>query len=96
MEIDGKQIRLFGVASNGKIEIVFQDYPLDDETRSRLIQEINSIGKISIPEKAADTWSSFPLSYLEDKPDLERFIRTFENYSLKFHTANLRLHEDRS
>ena len=96
LEIDGKQIHPFGVLSNGKIEIVFQGYPLDHEAKSQLIKDINSIGEISIPEKAADTWSSFPLSYLEDEPVLERFIRTFEKLFTEFHTANLRLHEDRS
>ena len=96
VEIDGKQINLFGVSSNGRIEIVFQGYPLDHETKSQLIKDINCIGEISIPVKLADTWSNFPLSYLKDKPLLERFIRTLENYSLKFHTANLLLHEDRS
>ncbi|MGB5747700.1 MAG: hypothetical protein WBM69_11990, partial [Desulfobacterales bacterium] len=48
-DIEGKQLRLFGVASNGKIEIVFQSYPLDRNARSQLIQELNSIGQISIP-----------------------------------------------
>ncbi|MCK5849874.1 MAG: hypothetical protein KAH23_03085 [Kiritimatiellae bacterium] len=78
LEIDGKQIDLLGVFSNGKIEIVFQGYPLNHETKSNLIKDINCIGKISIPEKAADTWSSFPLLYLEDKPVLDRFIKIFE------------------
>jgi hypothetical protein len=79
LKLDGKQIPLFGVASNGKVEIVFQVYPLDYEARSQLIKDINSIGEISIPEKAADTWASFPLSYLEDKQFLERFFKIFEN-----------------
>lgn len=78
MEIDGKQIHLFGVLSNGKTEIVFQGYPLNHEAKSQLIKDISSIGKISFPEKAADTWASFPLSYLDDKPVLEKFIKTFE------------------
>jgi hypothetical protein len=89
LEIDGKQIHLFGVASNGKIEIVFQSYPLVPEAKFKLLQDINRIGKISIPEKAVDTWSSFPLSYLEDKLDLERFFRTFEKIFLESPTANL-------
>ena len=96
LEIDGKQIHLFGVASNGKIEIFFQGFPLDHEARAQLIKDINCIGEISIPEKAADPWSSFPLSYLKNVDVVNMYLRTFENYSLKFHTANLRLHEDRS
>ena len=94
LEIDGKQINLLGVFTDGHIEIVFRDYPLDRETKSQLIKDINRIvGKISIKEKSADTWGSVKLSDLTDKPILERFIRTLENYSLKFHTANLRQHE---
>jgi len=78
LEIEGKQISLFCVASNGKIEIYFQGYPLDHETKIQFIKEINGLGKISIPEKAADTWSSFPLSCLGDKSVLERFNSIFE------------------
>jgi hypothetical protein len=78
LELNGKRIALFGITSKGKIEIVFQGYPLDHEARTKLLKDINNIGEISIPEKAADTWSSFPLSYLEEKPILKRFIRTFE------------------
>jgi len=78
LEIDDKKINLFGVASSGKIEIVFQSFPLDHEAKYQLIEDINSIGEISIPEKAVDTWSSFPLSYLEDKIDLKRFIYIFD------------------
>ena len=78
LEIDGKEVQLFGVFSNGKIEIVFQGFPLSREAKSRLIEEINSIGKISLPEKAVDTWAGFPLVYLEDDQVLERFIKIFE------------------
>ena len=61
------------MASKGKIEIYFQGYPLDHETKIQFIEDINGLGEISIPEKAADTWSSFPLSCLGDKSVLERF-----------------------
>ncbi len=63
---------------NWKIEIVFQSFPLDHEAKYQLIKDINSIGEISIPEKAIDTWASFPLSYLENKIDLEKFINIFD------------------
>jgi len=78
LKIDGREVQLFGVFSNGKIEIVFQGFPLSHKAKSRLIEEINSIGKISLPEKAVDTWASFPLVYLEDDQLLERFIKVFE------------------
>lgn len=83
VEIDSKQINLFGVTSNGKIEIVFQSYPLNHEVKSQMIRDINNIGEMSIPEKAVDTWASFPLSYLKEKLLLEKFVRTVENYLLK-------------
>ncbi len=80
VELGGKQLCLFGVESNGKIIIVFQDFPFDHEMKCRMIEDINSIGDISIPERAAKTWKSFPLSCLEDKQLLEKFLKTFERY----------------
>jgi len=78
IKVEDKQISLFGVSSHGKIEIVFQGFSLDYKDKLQLIKDINCIGQISILEKAAETWASFPLTCLEESVDFDKFMRLFE------------------
>jgi len=79
-ETSGKAVGLFGVFSNGRVEIIFKDKPLNDQRKTEMIREFNSIGMISIKEAAINTWASFPLSHLGDKGNIERFLGIIESY----------------
>ena len=76
--IEGERYSLFGVYTTGKIEIVFQSFPYDEEIKRNLILELNKLDGVDIPEKAINSWKSFSMSSIIKEEAFSQFIQCFE------------------
>lgn len=75
----GKANRIFGVYSPGRIELDFRHHPFqEDSQKTELFNKLNAIPGVSIPERAIDSWSSFPLSTLKEATSLKHFFEISE------------------
>jgi hypothetical protein len=76
---EGKANKIFGVFSTGRIEIDFRHHPFENEAQKvELLGRLNSIPGVSMPDKAIETWSSFPLSTLKEASSLKHFFEISE------------------
>ena len=75
----------FAIWTDGLIEIYFQHMkgrlPFDkEEKRKELLNMLNSIKGVSIPEDRLSARPSFPISLLTDKFEMKKFIDAFNWY----------------
>lgn len=83
LKIGEKEIKLFCVNTNGHLEIIFKNYPLELEKRIEMIQALNAIEVISLEERKAKSWSSFSLLEIEDKTNFDAFFRIYDEWVIK-------------
>jgi hypothetical protein len=81
--IEGERYSLFGVYTTGKIEIVFQSLPYDEEIKRDLILELNKLEDVDIPEEAINSWKSFPMSSIIKEESFRHFIQCFDQVKNK-------------
>jgi hypothetical protein len=75
----GKANRIFGVYSPGKIEVNFQNNPLEKEGQKlELMSRLNAIDGVSYQEKYINSWGSFPISVLKEESKLKKFFDIFK------------------
>lgn len=73
---------LFSVDTSGKITVVFNSFPSEiQNAKLQLLSKLNSIPGIAFPEKAIDTWGSFPMSVLISEDHLQEFLGVFEGFA---------------
>lgn len=80
----------FGVFSDGKIEVEFQNRlpPFDERAmRRQLADRLNAILEASFPEDSLDTWASMRLKALADPASMQQFFDTWEWYIQQVHAA---------
>ena len=80
---EGKSYSLFPVYTYGKLEVYFQHYlnwpPFDSEEKRReLLDRLNAIEGVSIPQDAIAKRPSLPLTLLTDDAKLQQFLRVFD------------------
>lgn len=73
----------FAIWTYGKIEIYFQWYkdkpPFDSiEIRKKILEKLNEIKGVSIPEDKIDKRPSIDIKLLKDKSEYEKFIRLYD------------------
>ena len=81
----GREHRMIGVYTDGRVEIQFVSMrerpPFNDDAKRReLLERLNRIGRVTIPDHRLDTWPSFPLAALTDTADMQHFLNTFDWY----------------
>jgi hypothetical protein len=81
----GTEHQLFAVFTNGTVEIYFYWYTYKvpfkaKEKRLELLQRLNEIPGVKMPESAADRSPSISLSLLSNEVAFTQFVRTFEWY----------------
>ncbi len=74
---------LFAIWTYGKIAIYFQWYkekpPFDDiKKRLELLEKLNTIKGVNIPESKIDKRPSFPIQLLKEQEEFEKFINIYE------------------
>lgn len=84
---------LFAIWTYGKIEIYFQWYkdkpPFNDiEKRRELLEKLNTIKGLNIPENKIDKRPSFPIQLLKEKEEFKKFINIYEWFLDEIKTFN--------
>lgn len=75
----GKENKIFGVYSPGKIMVGFKGGLLEKmEQKKELMNRLNAIDGVSFHEKYIYSWGSFPISVLNEESKLKDFFDIFE------------------
>lgn len=82
---NGVDHQMFAMYTNGAIEIYFQYYlgkrPFDDESmRRELLNRLNAIPGVKVPEDALRRRPSIPVTALSDPVALQSFLATYDWY----------------
>lgn len=73
------ECKLFGVFTNGKIEVVFRLFPFrSEEQRVELFQRLSQIEGVDFKNTALQTWGSFSMSALYSPSNFAQFLEVFE------------------
>lgn len=81
----------FGVFSDGKIEVEFQNRlpPFDERAmRKQLADRLNVVPEASFSDDTLDTWASMRLTALSDPTSMQQFFATWEWYIQQVQAAN--------
>ncbi len=83
LDLPKKSYYLFAMWTYGKIEIYFQwnknKKPFDKiEKRKELLQKLNTIENLNIPENKIDKRPSFPVKLLEKQSEFDKFVQVFD------------------
>jgi len=83
LDLPGNSHYPFAIWTYGKIEIYFQWYkdkpPFDSiEKRKKILEKLNEINGVSIPEDRIDSRPSFDITLLKEKSEYEKFIRIYD------------------
>ncbi len=85
LDLSGNSYYPFAIWTNGSIEIYFQHYknrpPFDSiEKRKELLEELNNIKGVKIPESKIDERPNIEIKLLQDNSEYERFIKIFDSF----------------
>ena len=83
LEYQGRNNQLFAVWTTGYVEIYFQWYqykaPFEsEESRRELLDRLNAIPNVSLPDDSIARRPSIPLKAFEDPAALDQFLQVFE------------------
>ncbi len=83
MRSQDKDVSLFWISTDGRIEVYFENWihipPFDSrEKRVELLRRLNAIKGVSIPENKIVAKPPVPVKMLREKADLDTFIGIFE------------------
>jgi len=75
----------FAMWTYGRIEIYFQWYkdkpPFDSiDTRKKILNKLNEIKGVKIPENKIDKRPSFDIKLLKEKSEFDKFIQIYDWY----------------
>lgn len=73
---------LFGVDTSGKVEVDFVSKPEEvRDSKIKLLQQLNSIGGISLPEKSIDSWGNFLIAALREENRRQEFLKAIQAFA---------------
>lgn len=86
------EFSLFGIWTNGSVEIVFRDYgnvpPFDsDDRRQELLDRLNRIAGIHIPFERLNSWTQIDAAPLESAAATDEFLRVMDWALEQIHNA---------